>query len=204
MTMATNGWKSGAYIIKGAILYPRGKSECALSCVCLFVTPWTIAHQAPLSMEVFRQEYWSGLPFPLQEDLSNPGIQLESPALIGRFITTEPHGKPRVRCVGSKNLTLVLCKTQICIQYLRTQTQHTWFCLGLKVMHIWPLQALQASFTVGPLAVSAQISQVFFQVSYAICAPFTSQLLHSLFSLFNFLPSAPHPKITCWSSDPTN
>ena len=93
--MATNGWKSGAYIIKGAILYPRGKSECALSCVCLFATPWTIAHQAPLSMEVFRQEYWSGLPFPLQEDLSNPGIQLESPALIGRFITTEPHGKPR-------------------------------------------------------------------------------------------------------------
>ena len=37
---------------------------CVLSHVCLFATPWTVAHQAPLSMGVSRQEYWSGLPFP--------------------------------------------------------------------------------------------------------------------------------------------
>ena len=36
----------------------------SLSCVQLFTTPWTVAHQAPLSMKIFRQEYWSGLPFP--------------------------------------------------------------------------------------------------------------------------------------------
>ena len=40
-----------------------------------FVTPWTVAHQAPLSMGFFRYEYWSGLPFPPPEDLPNPGVE---------------------------------------------------------------------------------------------------------------------------------
>ncbi|ELR61190.1 hypothetical protein M91_17462, partial [Bos mutus] len=44
-------------------------------------------HQAPLSMGFSRQEYWSGLPFPSAEDLSNPGIKPASPALAGRFFT---------------------------------------------------------------------------------------------------------------------
>ena len=59
----------------------------------LFVTPWTVTHQAPLSMQFFRQEYWSWLPFPTPENLSNPGIEpmpLESPALAGRIFTTVP------------------------------------------------------------------------------------------------------------------
>ena len=46
-----------------------------LSCVRLFVTPWTVASQAPPSMGFSRQEYWSGLPFPSPGDLSNPGIE---------------------------------------------------------------------------------------------------------------------------------
>ena len=61
------------------------------------VTPWTVAHQAPLSMGFSRQEYWSGLPFPSPGDLPNPGIEPESPvcpALAGRFATTEPPGNP--------------------------------------------------------------------------------------------------------------
>ena len=45
------------------------------------VTPWTIACQAPLSMEFPRQEYWDGLPFPSPRDLPDPGIELRSPAL---------------------------------------------------------------------------------------------------------------------------
>ena len=45
-----------------------------LSRVQLFETPWTVAHQAPQSMEFYRQEYWSGLPFPSPGDLANPGI----------------------------------------------------------------------------------------------------------------------------------
>ena len=51
-----------------------------LSRVRLFVTPRTVAHQASLSMEYSRQEYWSGLPFPSPEELPNPGIELWSPA----------------------------------------------------------------------------------------------------------------------------
>ena len=63
---------------------------------CLFVTLWTVAHQAPLSMEFSRPECWSGLPFPPPEDLPNPGTEpmsLVSLALAGRFFTTEPSGK---------------------------------------------------------------------------------------------------------------
>jgi len=45
------------------------------------VTPWTVAHQASLAMGLPRQEYWSGLPFPPPEDLTDPGIKPVSPAL---------------------------------------------------------------------------------------------------------------------------
>ena len=48
----------------------------SLSCVLLFETPWTVAHQAPLSMGVSRQEYWSGLPCPPSRDLPDPGLCL--------------------------------------------------------------------------------------------------------------------------------
>ena len=51
------------------------------SCVQLFATPWTIAHQAPLSKGFSRQEYWSGLPRTPPGDLPNPGIKPESPAI---------------------------------------------------------------------------------------------------------------------------
>ena len=53
---------------------------CVLSCVGLFVTPWTVAHQAPLSMRLPRQKYWSELPFPTPGDLPDPGIKPVSPA----------------------------------------------------------------------------------------------------------------------------
>ena len=53
-----------------------------------FATPWTIARQAPLSMGFPGGEYWSRLPFPSPEDLSNPGIELASHALPGRCFTT--------------------------------------------------------------------------------------------------------------------
>ena len=53
----------------------------SLSCVQLFATPWTVAHQAPPSMEFSRQEYWSGLPFPSPGDLPDQGIKPGSPAL---------------------------------------------------------------------------------------------------------------------------
>ena len=64
------------------------------SCVQLFATLWTVALQAPLSMDFSRQGYWSGLPFPPPGDLPDPGIEHASPAFSGRFFTTEPPGKP--------------------------------------------------------------------------------------------------------------
>ena len=66
-----------------------------LSGICLFVTPWTLAHQAPLFMGFPRQEYWNGLPCPPPENLPNPGIEPTSPALAGGFFITEPPGKPK-------------------------------------------------------------------------------------------------------------
>ena len=75
------------------IPHPMSLHCAALSHVQLFATPWTVAHQAPLSTGFSRQEYWSGLPFPSPGDLPDPGIQptsLASPALVGGFCTTEP------------------------------------------------------------------------------------------------------------------
>ena len=57
-------------------------------------TPWTIACQAPLSMEFSRLEYWSGLPFASPGDLPDPGVEPASPALAGGVFTTVPPGKP--------------------------------------------------------------------------------------------------------------
>ena len=62
----------------------------SLSCVQLFVTSWTVAHQAPPSMGFSRQEYWSGLPFPSPGDLPHPGIKPRSPTLQADALTSEP------------------------------------------------------------------------------------------------------------------
>ena len=73
---------------------------CSLSRVLLFATPWTVAHQAPLSLGFSRQEYWSGLPFPTPGDPPDPGIEPTSsvsPALVGGFFITEPPGKSYLR-----------------------------------------------------------------------------------------------------------
>ena len=72
--------------------------------VQLFVTPWTIAHQASLSMGFSRQEYWSRLPCPSPEDLPNPGIESSSPALQADSLPSEPPGKPMNTRVGSLSL----------------------------------------------------------------------------------------------------
>ena len=56
------------------------------------MTPWTVAHQAPLSMGFPRQEYWDGLPFPSPWDHPNPWTELAAPASAGRFFTAEPPG----------------------------------------------------------------------------------------------------------------
>ena len=81
--------------------YSRNIFSCryaqSLSHVLLFATPWTVAHQAPLSTGFPRQEYWSGLPFPSPGDLPGSGnepVPPVSPAQADGFFTTEPHEKP--------------------------------------------------------------------------------------------------------------
>ena len=91
------------------------------SCPTL-ATPWTVASQAPLPMEFSRQEYWSGLPFPLPGDLPDPGIEpesLASPALEGGFFTTNTTWAAHIKGggggaggqgVGSKYDCIWFCK----------------------------------------------------------------------------------------------
>ena len=78
----------------GKYNFRKKKSVKLLSCVRLFVTPWTAARQVPLSMGFSRQEYWSRLPFPSPGDLPDPGIEPRSPALWADALTSEPSGKP--------------------------------------------------------------------------------------------------------------
>jgi len=75
-----------------------------LSRVWLFATPWTVAYQAPPSMEFSRQEYWSGLPFPSPGHLPDPGLSLSAENLVEqRHLWVDSlnySSKPRVRCVA--------------------------------------------------------------------------------------------------------
>ena len=77
-------WNSG-YFFLYTFICVCAKS---LSCVQLFLTPWTEAHQAPLSREFSRQECWSVLTFPTPGDLPDPGIEHVSTALADGFFTT--------------------------------------------------------------------------------------------------------------------
>ena len=85
-----------------------------LRCVQFSATPWTVAHQASLSMKCSKQEYWSGLPFPIPGDFPNPRIEpvsLASPALAGG--SPAPSGKPTVRDRGGKMIhPKVVCDTK--------------------------------------------------------------------------------------------
>ena len=97
-------WASGAFLctclswhteteVSTFILWNRCES---LSRVRHFVTPWTVAHQAPLSIGFPRQEYWSGYPCPPPRDLPNPGTEPGSPALQADSLPSEPPGNPSV------------------------------------------------------------------------------------------------------------
>ena len=82
------GWGPLAWYKMGIAL---ALCVCVLSRFQFFVTPWTVAHQATLSMEFSMQEYWSRVSFPTSGDIPDPGAEpksLGSPALRGRFFTT--------------------------------------------------------------------------------------------------------------------
>ena len=95
-------------------IYPhssKAKGPCHFVHICmvshfshvrLFATPWTVAHQAPLSIEFSRQEYWSGCQALLQGIFLTQGSNGVSyaPALTGGVFTTEPPGKPSVTLIS--------------------------------------------------------------------------------------------------------
>ena len=114
----------------------------SLSRVQLFATPWTVAHQAPLSMEFSRQEYWSGLPLPSPEVLSNPGIKSGSPTLRADALPSEckghlqfnyvpncicdvssPHFKPLIIFLISRNSSSTLPIAQAILDTLHSHMQ---------------------------------------------------------------------------------
>ena len=87
------------HILKCEVRRDLGSVACMLnhlSGVRLFPTLWTVAHQAPLSMEFSSQEYWRGLPFPSSGYLPDLGIKPESPALQADSLLSEPQGSPHM------------------------------------------------------------------------------------------------------------
>ena len=76
-----------------------------------FATPWTVAHQAPLSMRISKQEYWNG-PFPSSGDLPDPRIEHRSPALQTDSLPSEPWGKPYSKSFQLSILYMVVCRCQ--------------------------------------------------------------------------------------------
>ena len=73
------------------------------------MTPWTVAHQAPLSMEFSRKEYWSGLSFSSPRDLPDSGIESGSPVLQTDSLPSEPPGKPyRKDSIKKKRYKMIL------------------------------------------------------------------------------------------------
>ena len=107
-TMTFDGRQSGLWrtnkikVGRQSGLWRINKIKVGMVCMCVLVTklcptvvtPWIVAHQAPLSMGFSRQEYWSGLPFPSPGDLPDPGIEPRSPTLQADALTSEPPGKP--------------------------------------------------------------------------------------------------------------
>ena len=82
-----------SYWLHNSFILGCSQSVQSLSCVWLFVTPWTVALQAPLSVGFHKQEYWNGLPFPSPGDLPNTGIELMSPVLQADSLSSESQGK---------------------------------------------------------------------------------------------------------------
>ena len=79
------------------------------------MNPWTVAHQAPLSMGFSRQEYWSGLPFPSPGDLPDPGIEPGFPALEADSLPSEPPGKPHLYKKDSQISTPVQSEVKVLV-----------------------------------------------------------------------------------------
>ena len=135
-----------------------------LSHVQLFATPWTVAHQAPLSMGFSRQEYHNGLPFPPPGDLPNPGIKAESPALQADSLPLSHLGSPflearnpKSRAVSplklpGKNLSLFLPK----FWWLSTILAIPWYT-DISYLYCWCIVSASGTTWPSSLCIWVQI-----------------------------------------------
>ena len=97
-----------------AVILPDNHACAGYSVVSDFVTPWNIAHQAPLSVEFSSQEYWSREPFPSPGDLPDPGIEPRSPALQAESLPSEPPMQGREsKCLVAINYTMRAQKSSL-------------------------------------------------------------------------------------------
>ena len=97
--------------------------------VQLFVTPWTVAYQAPPSMEFSRQEYWSGVPFPSPGDIPKPGIETGSAAL-------------RTEAIAGRHFTVWAVReawwfSEASLKIKQNFAKLSKFCLHFKVWLLW-------------------------------------------------------------------
>ena len=108
----------------------RSKKRAAMSLSSFLThqTPWTTAHQAPLSTGFSRQEYWSGLPFPSPGDLPDPRIEPESPALQADALLSAPQGSPIPYAYTSQFICLLFSSNVYLIQELLPG--FTWYIQG--------------------------------------------------------------------------
>ena len=107
--------------------------------------PWTVAHQAPLSMGFLRQEYWSGLPFPSSGDLSHRGTELPFPAVAGRFFTRqnllqansflEPPRKPIYMYIFMYHSFTVVSDMNTIFLFIYMYTIYILICICVYVIH---------------------------------------------------------------------
>ena len=109
--------------------------KCAslVSHVSLFTTPWTVAHQAPLSMGFSRQEHWSGLPFPPAGDLSNPGIEPRSPPLLADSLSSEPPGKPYTHIHTHIHIWIYVYLACICLPGISVANIYAYLCVCIYI-----------------------------------------------------------------------
>ena len=108
--------------------------------VWFFVTPWTVAPQAPPSMDFSRQEYWSGLPFPSPGYLPDPGIEPVSPALAGEFFTTKPPGQSGM---GLRVCEIRVFFLQLCLRQIwKSRAQLRAFAYTLSLLTTWMIWKL--------------------------------------------------------------
>ena len=112
---------------------------CVLGRVWLFVIPWSVAFQAPLSMGFFRQEFWSRLSFPPPGDLPDLGIKpmyLMSPALVGRFFTTVTHGKPSFSIENGNYFKLVYLSQSEILLWFMIRVLKSWLSCEHEILNI--------------------------------------------------------------------